>query len=87
MLAAAVARHGRDWCGDLRRCAAMLKDLLQGRPREVELLVDAVELGVVRDLISCQVALPPAVQIERCVRRLHDDVGVRDDLARWTVSV
>lgn len=86
-LAAAVAKYGREWCGDRRRCEAMLKDLLPSQPRDVTILVTAVEAGAVRDLTASQSTLPLAVRIERLVTRLHDEQGLREDVARRAVGI
>lgn len=86
-LAAALATYGRDWCDDPRRCEALLKDLLAAHSREIKLLVDAVEAGVVRELAGGQSPLPADARLRRCVRRLHDDMGLREDLACRAVGL
>lgn len=86
-LSAAVAKHGREWCGDPRRCEALLEDLLPGQPRDVSILAAAVEAGAAREFRGSQSALPLAVRIERLVTRLHDDQGFPDDVARRAVCI
>lgn len=86
-LAAALKKHGHDWCGDPRRCHGMLSDLLAARPLDVKILVDAVEAGVVRDLAGSDSILPMTMRIERWIHRLHDAMAMREDMACRAVGV
>lgn len=84
-LATAVRARGTEWCTDPRRCEGMLKDLIPGHPLVINVLVEAVEAGIVRDLLGHASSLPAAIRIGQCVERLHDSMGIREDLARRAV--
>jgi len=85
-LAALILRFGRSVCEDSRRCEAILKDLCPEFRRETHLLVVAIKERVVADLLLMPTALPVPLQIQQLAQRLHDNLGIAENFALWTVE-
>ncbi len=85
-LSALISRFGRSVCADSRRCEAMLKDLCPEFKRETHLLVAAVKERVVADLLLVSDTLPIELQIQQLAQRLHDNLGIAENFALWTVE-
>jgi formylglycine-generating enzyme required for sulfatase activity len=81
-----VSRFGIDVSDDPKRCEALLRDLCGSHKREIVILVAAIREGVTADLRQSQGSIPQRVLIERFSQRLHDNLGVVPDLARWSVE-
>ncbi len=84
-LAALISRFGRSVCEDSRRCEALLKDMCPDFKRETHLLVVAIKERVVADLLL-PTALPIELQIQQLAQRLHDNLGIAENFALWTVE-
>jgi len=82
-----VARFGRDICEDARKCEALLRDVCgDGHRREIFVLVSAVKDRVAADLASFDNGIPPATLIARLSKRLHNNLGIAENLASWSVQ-
>jgi len=82
-----VARFGSDICDDPRRCEALLRDLCGDQhQREVFVLVAAVKIRAASELASGASGVPVEVLIGRLSDRLHNTLGFREDLARWSIE-
>ena len=81
-----VATYGRSLCDDPRRCEALLKDTCgQYRP-EIAVLVGALREGVAADLLASQNSVPQTVLLARLTKRLHDNLALTEDAAKWGVE-
>jgi len=85
-LAELVGRFGLDLCNDARRCEAMLRDVCGDHKREIVALVAAAREGVGSELRQSSVGVPKELIITRLAKRLHEDFGLVEDLARWAVE-
>ena len=82
-----VARFGRDICDDPRRCEALLRDVCGDQhQREVFVLVAAVKNRAASELAADVSSVPAEVLLGRLSDRLHKSLGIREDLARWSVE-
>jgi holliday junction DNA helicase RuvB len=81
-----IARFGRDLCDDPRRCEALLRDVCGERKREIFVLVSAARERVGADLLESASGLPVEVLLGRLTKRLHENLGLPDNLARWGVE-
>lgn len=81
-----VSRYGDSLCEDPRRCEALLRDLCGQYQREIAVLVTALQQRVAADLLASQEGVPQQVLFARLAQRLHDNVGMAKDLARWAVE-
>ncbi len=81
-----MVAYDRSVVEDSRRCRALLLDLCGDRRREIRVLVLAVEERVAADLRDRSVQVPAAVLVPQLTRRLVDDCGLTDDVARWAVE-
>jgi hypothetical protein len=81
-----LSREGRAVCDDPRRCVALLKDLCPGHKREVSVLADALNDGVVEGLSISDGAAPVELTIRRLAQRLVEDRGLGDWPAEWAVA-
>lgn len=81
-----IATYGRSLCDDPRRCEALLKDTCgQYRP-EIAVLVGALREGVAADLVASQNSVPQTVLLARLTKRLHDNLALTEDAAKWAVE-
>jgi predicted RNA-binding Zn-ribbon protein involved in translation (DUF1610 family) len=81
-----VGRFGPDVGTDARRCEALLKDLCPQCKREISVLVSAAKESVPAELLGSSGEMPKQVLISRLSRRLHENFGVEENLARWAVE-
>ena len=81
-----VRRHGRAVIDKPRRVEGLLRDYCAGRQREIAVLVNAVEERVAADLIQSNAGMPRAVLLARLAGRLHDNLAMSEDAARWSVG-
>lgn len=85
-LAELVGRFGRDIATDARRCEAILRDLCPECKREIFILVSAAKESVPAELLGSSSGLPKEVLLSRLSKRLHENLGVAENLARWAVE-
>ena len=85
-LAELVGRFGLDLCNDARRCEALLRDVCGGHKREINALVSAAREGVGSELRQSSVGVPKELIVARLTKRLHENLGLAEDLARWAVE-
>jgi TPR repeat protein len=81
-----IAEHGLSLCDDPRRVEAMLKDLCGQHKREIFVLVSAMKERVVEDLRNSQATVPTSILLPRLAKRLHDNLGLTEDIASWAVE-
>jgi len=81
-----IATYGRSLVDDPRRCEALLRDLCWEHRREVNVLVSALKARVVADLLASSTNMPRDVLLGRLTKRLHDDLAMSEDAARWAVE-
>ncbi len=81
-----VRRHGRAIIDEPRRLEGLLRDYCAGQRREIAVLVNAVEERVAADLLQSNVGTPRAVLFARLAGRLHDNLAMSEDAARWAVA-
>jgi hypothetical protein len=81
-----VGRFGSELCDDPRRCEALLRDVCSEEKREIFVLVSAVRERVGADLLNCAANIPAEVLFARLTKRLHENLGLGEDLARWGVE-
>jgi len=85
-LAELIGRFGLDLCDDPRRCEALLRDVCGEHRREINALVSATREGVGTELRQSSTGVPKELIVARLTKRLHEDVGIAEDLARWAVE-
>jgi len=81
-----IGQYGRSLCDDPRRCEALLRDLCPDSKREIFVLVTSLRERVAGDLQQSTASEPIPVLIGRLTKRLEDDLGFTEDLARWCVE-
>ncbi len=79
-----VASYGRGVSNDPRRCRGLLMDLCGDYRREVNLLASVVEEPGAIDLLEAS-SMPPAMQVAQVTKRLHENRGLAEEFARWSV--
>lgn len=84
MLHTILANHGRDACDDARICKGLLLDYCGKYRLETSALVHAVEERCVIDLIAAQG--PLGIRLTQLTKRLEDNLGLRQDVARWAIE-
>lgn len=85
-LARLLENFGPDILDDPRRVEALLRDYCPSRRRDISALVTAQKERVVAELTTLREQVPPAVLTARLARRLHEDVGLTEELSRWAVG-
>jgi hypothetical protein len=81
-----VGRFGSGLCDDARRCEALLRDVCAQEKREIFVLVSAARERVGADLLNSSAGIPAEVLFARLTKRLHENLGLAEDLARWGVE-
>ena len=85
-LAELVGRFGLDLCNDPKRCEGLLRDVCGEHKREITALVSAAREGVGAELRQSSAGVPKELIIARLTKRLNENVGLAEDLARWAVE-
>ncbi|HVP96144.1 HEAT repeat domain-containing protein [Methanoregula sp.] len=86
MLARLVALYGVSIAHDANRCEGLLRDTCPECSREIFVLVHAVRQHVTDDLLTPRHTLPLALTEAFLVKRLEDELGFSNDVARWAVT-
>lgn len=82
-----IAEYGTRLCDDPRRVEAMLKDLCNQCKLEINVLVNALKVGIASELQSANTRnLPESLFIPKLVNRLHETYGTDINIARWAVE-
>jgi len=81
-----IQKYGRSLCDDQRRCEGLLRDLCGEYRREVNIIVSALKEQVVSDLLTPQSNIPYDALLSRLTKRLHNDLALTEDAARWAVE-
>ncbi|MBY0527024.1 MAG: DUF4339 domain-containing protein [Gemmataceae bacterium] len=84
-LARIVTQYGQEVAADPRRCEGLLRDLCGDARREISLLVTAVKERIVFDL-QTGAGVPAEVLVSRAIKKMHNNAGIAEDLARWAVE-
>src|SRR5262249_4985436 len=86
-LAKLIGRFGQELVDDPKRCEGLLRDVCgQDHRREVFVLASALREGVGTELRQPHAGTPVEVVLARLETRLHDHLGLAEDLARWAVQ-
>jgi len=85
-LAELVGRFGLDLCNDPKRCEGLLRDVCGDHKREMLALVSAARNGVGSELRQSSAGVPKELIVARLTKRLCEDFGLAEDLARWAVE-
>ena len=86
ILAELVARFGREFWENPKRCEALLRDFCPQHKRELFVLVSAAKESMPAELFGSASGIPKEVLLSRLAKRLHDDLGIDEDFARWAVE-
>ena len=82
-----VKRFGNGLASDSTRCRALLSDVCGANyRREVNVLVAAVTERSACELAIDTSLLPREVFFSRLAARLHDNLGITEDLAHWSIG-
>jgi TPR repeat protein len=81
-----VARFGREFWEDPKRCKALLCDYCPRNKPEISVLVSAAIESVPAELLGSATGMPKEVLLSRLAKRLHDDLRIDADSARWSVE-
>lgn len=81
-----ISRYGQAIGDDPRKCEGLLKDLCGEYRREIFVLVSALKERVAAELLAMPGGLPREVTLARLIRRLHDNLGLTEEVARWAVE-
>lgn len=86
MLCRILAKHGKEICGDARRCEGLLNDLCGSYRREINVLVNAIEERIPLDLMAASGSMPQELLLTRLEKRLEDQLSLTPEAARWAVE-
>ena len=78
--------HGVDVSKDIYRCKGLLKDYCAGYPKEMNVLISALQLEIPNALTASQNSSPQNNLLTRLTKQLYDNIGVREELAYWAVE-
>ena len=81
-----IQQHGLALHADPRRTEALLRDLCNGYPREIFVLVHAQKLQVAADLLNAPRWFPQQVLTTQLVKRLQEEVAFSEEAAQWAVE-
>lgn len=81
-----VRRHGREIIDAPRRCEGLMRDNFPAHRREISVLTAALEERIPAELLAAGTGRTPrGALLARLAARLHDDVAMEAQAARWTV--
>jgi Right handed beta helix region len=81
-----VRRHGREIINAPRRCEGLMRDNFPAHRREISVLTAALEERIPAELLAAGTGgTPRRALLARLAARLHDDVAMEENAARWTV--
>ena len=78
--------HGVDVSKDIYRCKGLLKDYCAGYPKEMNVLISALQLEIPNALTASKNSSPQNNLLTRLTKQLYDNIGVREELAYWAVE-
>ena len=81
-----LAKHGRELCGDTRRCESMIRDICGDKTKEAHLLIQALKQQVAADLMGIPKDSFPLPELGRLTKRLEDSLGLAHKPACWAVE-
>jgi hypothetical protein len=82
-----VAKYSKSICDDDRRCEGLLRDLCGGYKRETTVLLSAMRERIPHELLSNAITgVTIEVTIARLSKRLHDDLAMTLEAARWQLN-
>jgi hypothetical protein len=81
-----ITRYGYAICDEPQRCEGILRDFCGQYRKEIFILVTALKNGVAAELLKSQNTVPKEVILARLIKRLHDDLGIAEEAAEWTVK-
>jgi hypothetical protein len=81
-----IRRHGREIIDAPGRCEGLMRDNFPAHRREISVLKSALEERIPADLLAASSSrMPRNALLARLAARLHDDVAMEENAARWTV--
>lgn len=84
-----LLKYGKATIDDPQRCEGLLRDLCGPHRKEVNVLVAALREGIPTELAfpgSEAAAIPEPILIRRLSKRLEENRGTKESLARWAVE-
>jgi uncharacterized RDD family membrane protein YckC len=82
-----VVQYGRSLCNEPLRTRGLLSDFCGQYRKEINVLVNAMQEGIPDKLIlSSQNSIPQSIIIARLAKQLHDNLGIDEEAARWSVE-
>jgi formylglycine-generating enzyme required for sulfatase activity len=81
-----IAEYGKELCADPRRCEALLRDLCPEHKGKISVLISALKERIVADIQSQHKTIPWEVLRARLTSRLQENLGMKEDFARWAVE-
>ncbi|MFA7694756.1 MAG: HEAT repeat domain-containing protein [Methanoregula sp.] len=80
-----ISRYGVSVAHDPNRCEGLLRDTCPQCSREIFVLTHAVRQHVTDDLLAPRHTLPLSLTQGFLAKRLEDELGFSNDVARWAV--
>ncbi len=80
-----IAKHGLPLCKDPRLCETLLNDYCSKHKQEIFVLICAMHEKVVDELLNSTPNLPASILIQRLAKQLHDNLGLEQTIATWSV--
>lgn len=81
-----IQRYGSEVYSSTQRCRSFLKDSCPFLILETNILVMAVEAGIVKELLNPNPILSQELVNLQLTNRLRDTYGLQDELAQWAVD-
>jgi len=81
-----VERYGSNATADAKLCENFLRDVCGAHKREISILVAAARDRIPHELLSFNHSIPIEIILSKLAKRLHTNLGLTDDAARWCVE-
>jgi uncharacterized RDD family membrane protein YckC len=82
-----IHKYGRSLCDEPTRTKGLLSDFCGQYRKEINVLIIALQEGIPGNLLlSSQNSIPQTVTLTRLSKRLHDNLGLDEEAARWAVE-
>jgi len=73
-------------CNDPQRCRATLADMCPGNHKEINVLIQAMKLGIVKDLNKTSKGIPVNIMLNNFTKKLQNNTGLSEEASRWAVE-
>jgi len=73
-------------CNNFQKCRGILADLCPGANKEINVLIQAMKQGVVKEIGNVSKGIPIDILLNRLIKKLEDNIGLSTEASSWAVE-